>query len=276
MATLSLQEVAERLDVHYMTAYRYVRTGRLAATQVAGEWRVERADLERFRKRAAPRRGRTGRGAVDRRAVAERFQRCLLRGDEHAAWQVVEDAMASGASPADVLNSVVVPALHEVGEAWASKRCTVAQEHAATAVATRVVGRLGPRFARRGRSQGAVVVGVVAGDAHAVGVHALADLLRGAGFTVTDLGADVPVESFVEAANAADRLVGVGIASYVSGRDRQVRQVVRALRGITGVPLVLGGAAIGGEADARHLGADAWGATIADACEFFVRGGATG
>ena len=29
---LSLHDVAERLGVHYMTAYRYVRTGQLAAS----------------------------------------------------------------------------------------------------------------------------------------------------------------------------------------------------------------------------------------------------
>ena len=44
-AELSLQETAERLDVHYMTAYRYVRTGQLPARRERGEWRVLEADV---------------------------------------------------------------------------------------------------------------------------------------------------------------------------------------------------------------------------------------
>jgi len=46
--TLSLRECAERLGVHYMTAYRYVRTGMLAAVKQGTEWRVAVEDLESF------------------------------------------------------------------------------------------------------------------------------------------------------------------------------------------------------------------------------------
>jgi len=42
---LSLQEAAELEGVHYMTVYRRVRTGRLAAVKVGSEWRVEAGDL---------------------------------------------------------------------------------------------------------------------------------------------------------------------------------------------------------------------------------------
>ena len=45
---LTLQEVAEQLNVHYMTAYKYVRTGRLAATKVKSIWNVDPVDLEAF------------------------------------------------------------------------------------------------------------------------------------------------------------------------------------------------------------------------------------
>src|SRR3990170_3863777 len=46
--TLSLRECADRLGVHYMTAYKYVRHGRLAATKVGPEWRGLSGDLEAF------------------------------------------------------------------------------------------------------------------------------------------------------------------------------------------------------------------------------------
>ena len=47
--TITLTEAAERLGVHYMTAYRYVRTGRLPATKLGSEWRVETSDVDAMR-----------------------------------------------------------------------------------------------------------------------------------------------------------------------------------------------------------------------------------
>ncbi|MFM7891249.1 MAG: helix-turn-helix domain-containing protein, partial [Actinomycetota bacterium] len=46
--TVSLHEAARRLKVHYMTAYRYVRSGRLPARQQNGEWQVLLADVQQF------------------------------------------------------------------------------------------------------------------------------------------------------------------------------------------------------------------------------------
>ena len=46
---ITLQEVAERLNVHYMTAYRYVRTGRLAARREGGHYQVSAAEVEKLR-----------------------------------------------------------------------------------------------------------------------------------------------------------------------------------------------------------------------------------
>ena len=46
---ISLHDVAEMLDVHYMTVYRYVRQGQLPATKVGRSWYVKPSDLELFR-----------------------------------------------------------------------------------------------------------------------------------------------------------------------------------------------------------------------------------
>ena len=42
---LTLPQVADKLGLHYMTVYRYVRTGRLPAKRVRGTWQVDPADL---------------------------------------------------------------------------------------------------------------------------------------------------------------------------------------------------------------------------------------
>jgi methanogenic corrinoid protein MtbC1 len=183
----------------------------------------------------------------------------MVAGDEAGAWAIVEAAMASGADPSDVHLDLLVPALHAVGEAWATGTWTVADEHRATAVAQRIVGRLGPRFARRGRKRGTVLVGAPAGEQHGLASAILADLLRGAGFEVIDMGANTPTESFVETARGANRLVAIVIGATTPGRDAPLRAAVRALRASRpGVPVLVGGAAVEGDDHAHRLGADGW------------------
>ncbi len=76
----------------------------------------------------------------------------------------MERALASGAEPGEVHLEVLCPALDLVGERWESGSWTVAQEHRATAEASRVIGRLGPLFRRPGRRAGTVVIGAAPGD----------------------------------------------------------------------------------------------------------------
>lgn len=252
---ISLQEAASRLGVHYMTAYRYVRTGRLPARRDGAQWFVDLRDLDRMQQqdRARP---------AGRRAKADRTAILTARmtaGDEAGAWRVIDDALASGMDPAGVYLDLLVPVLRGVGAGWAAGTVTVAEEHRASAVALRLIGRLGPQFARRGRKRGLVIIGAPAGDQHSLPGAIVADLLRGDGFEVIDLGANTPDSSFAETAQDAARLVAVVIGVTAPGCDSAVESIVQALRrsGST-VPVLIGGAAISGADHALRLGADGW------------------
>lgn len=251
---LNLHEVAERLGVHYMTVYRYVRTGRLPAERDGAQWAVDPADVEAFR---APAAGRPpGGGRVT--SPGELATR-LVAGDEAGAWAIVEAAMASGVEPGRIHLDLLGPAMRSVGDGWESGRLSVADEHRATAVAQRLIGRLGPRFARPGRKRGTVVVGAPPGEEHGLPSAMAADLLRGAGYEVLDLGADAPAASFAETAAGANRLVAIVAGATTPGRDASIRTVLRAVRGAgIDAPVLVGGAAIEGEDHARRLGADGW------------------
>ena len=176
---LSLQEAADILDVHYMTAYRYVRLGLLTAIKVGGTWRVKRDDLDAFRE------GADGRGPLEpgdsRKKSApwsERLEMRLLAGDARGAWGVVEAALAAGADLDEIYTDVVSPALVSIGDKWAKGELEIYLEHRASAIVARIMGRLGPRFARRGRTRGAVLVGAPEGERHSLPVSMVADLIR--------------------------------------------------------------------------------------------------
>ena len=261
---ISLHEAAERLGVHYMTAYRYVRTGRLPAEKVGAEWRVDATDLAPFLapESTEPRRRR-------RTDYGTRLVGPLILGDEAGAWTVVEQAMASGVEPERIYLEVLTPSLEQIGDLWESGEVSVAEEHQASAIVLRLIGRLGPRLRRRGRTRGSIVLGAPPGEQHGVAVALLGDLLRARGFRVHDLGADVPPESFADAALRAERLIAVGIGATTRRNERNIRAAVRAVRAAVNVPVVVGGAGISDLAHAKQLGADAFAAKAPAALELF-------
>jgi excisionase family DNA binding protein len=252
--TLTLQEAADRLGVHYMTAYRYVRLGRLPAHKSAGTWEVAAADVEAFRHDTDPvRRPR-------RADWARRLEARLVEGDEAGAWGVVESALASGMEPAGIYTEMLGPALVSVGQRWYDGEISVAVEHLASAVALRIVGRLGPRFARKGRSRGRVVVTTPEGELHGIPAAMLSDLLRAAGFEVTDLGVDVPSEALAGMIERSERPTAVCISATRAESDRQIKRAVKAVRASTDAPILVGGAAVADADHAKSLGADGWAA----------------
>ncbi len=268
--TVGLRQAAEELGVHYMTAYRYVRSGRLPAHKSGAEWQIDPADLARLGAASArriPPRGRAAPRSVHRARLEAR----LVAGDEAGAWGVVDAALASGAAPADVLSVLLAPALRSIGERWERGELSVADEHRASAVAQRLVARLGPRFARPGRRRGRVVIGSAAGDRHTLPTAILSDLLRGAGLEVTDLGADCPADTFADAVRLADSPAAVGICVSSDDVLGSVPRLIAEVRAC-GVrcPIVLGGGAIDDAGTAATLGADRWAGPIDEVVDLFV------
>ena len=251
--TLGLRECAERLSVHYMTVYRYVRTGMLPATKSGSEWRVSIDDLEVFTRGTDPSRGRRRRAPWD-----DRLRARLLAGDLVGAWKVVEGALSAGMDISGVFLEVVGPSMRAIGDGWAEGSITVAEEHRATEIAMRIASRLGSRFERRGRRRGVAVVGGPAGERHRLPVMMVADLLRGAGFDVVDLGVDMPLRSFVDAAvSASPVFVGVSVTNPDS--LDAAASLVEQLKALLDAPVLLGGQAIRDQDHARLLGADGFG-----------------
>jgi excisionase family DNA binding protein len=260
---LTLHQAAEALGVHYMTAYRYVRLGVLPARKVGGTWRVSSADLGLV---SEPNPAATSEGVTPRRRApwSARLEARLVAGDARGAWTVIESAMAAGAGIDEVYLDVLSPAMRRIGARWADGELDIAVEHRATGIAFRLIGRLGPRLARRGRTRGVVVVGAPPGERHSLPIAMLADLVRADGWEVSDIGADLPVESFVQAAAGTADLVAVGVSVTSSEHLAAAAELLRALRAeLPDTLLVAGGAAVRDTAHARELGATEWAATPA-------------
>ena len=257
---LTLHEAAARLGVHYMTVYRRVRLGILPARKVDGTWWVDEADLDPVGAAASVSRGRRGRAEAPRASTwRQRLGHRMIAGDVAGSWQVVEAAMAAGLAPRDVYIDLVGPTLHAIGGSWSAGDIGIEQEHLASNVAAALIGRLGARFGRRGRTKGIVIVAMPTGERHGLGVAMLADILRQDGFEVRNLGPDTPAPSLVAAMRDADRLAAVVISVVDAGRRPAATRLLAAARGERpDVPRIAGGFAVPDEPSALDLGADGW------------------
>ncbi len=171
--------------------------------------------------------------------------RATARLDAVELQEVLERAAVTLGGPV-FIDEVVAPALARIGHGWAEQRVSVAQEHMATAVFRRVLGWLFRVYEVREASP-RLVVATPPSQVHELGALMVAVSAAAEGWSVTYLGADLPVTDLVTASRAtAARAVAIS-AVYVPERE----DLLAALRTIRAglpedVPLLVGGAAAPG------------------------------
>jgi len=251
---LDLQSAADEIGVHYQTAYRWVRSGRLPAVTVDGKYRIERRDLDALiRDRLVP---RPPAAPTARRmsTASEAMYHALVAGDEAGATavarRIVDDSAGAGRGGAvtDFIQQVLVPPLRRIGVDWSEGRVSVWQEHRASAITERILGEIAR--SPRGRRRGTAMVAAAEGDRHSVATTMAAVALRDHNWAVHHLGADVPNDELMEfcrrqpvdiavitvtnprtsaaAKRVATQIDTLGIATLVGGPGRTLDELVAA------------------------------------------------
>lgn len=194
--SVDLQTAADQLGVHYQTAYRWVRTGRLDADMVGGRYVVAASTLEELeRSRRTPTPPPPPKRARLEQA-AERMHAALVAGDETAAARIARRLADEGAPVTAVVQEVLVPPLRRIGQQWSDGHVSIWTEHRASAIVERLLGDLAPN--PRGRRRGVVAVAAMSGDRHTLPTTMAAVALRDDNWHVHHLGADLPPEQFRE------------------------------------------------------------------------------
>lgn len=255
------------LQVHYYTAYGYVRKGQLLASKKGRSWWVKRSAVEEFVSRktgsdtAATATDGRGRTSAD---WAERLEARLIDGDEAGARRVMESALGSGHDLMRLFRDVLSPAMSSIGARWRAGELDIYVEHRASNLSLSLMNQIGSRFVRRGVSKGEVLMGAPTGEQHGLPVTMAAILVRSQGWTVHDLGVGIPPADFASAARRCDDLVAVCLGVTMPEVLPAARETTVAVRGAVrqGTPVFVGGAAVTDPDQARDLGADHWTSTL--------------
>ena len=184
---------------------------------------------------------------------------------EEEALLTIKRHLAAGVSPDELLHACqkgmrLVGSMHEKGHYY------IAGLIMAGEIMRQAVDLLRPLMVKGegGKTFGRVLLGTIAGDIHDIGKNLFRDLLECHGFTVLDLGVDVPPAQFVaEGARFKPRVVAV--STLLTGGFSHLRELVElfddaARRKSYRRPLILIGGGMVDERVFRMSGADHWGA----------------
>ncbi|HEU4643893.1 MAG TPA: homocysteine S-methyltransferase family protein [Gemmatimonadaceae bacterium] len=187
--------------------------------------------------------------------------------DEKIHWHVLHrrkdgieellDAAGVREQPVRVLNDVLLPAMKEVGDRFGAGELILPFVLQSAEVMKRAVRHL-EQFLERteGYTKGKVVLATVYGDVHDIGKSLVNTILSNNGYTVFDLGKQVPVNTIIDKAVevGAD---AIGLSALLVSTSKQMPICVQELdkRGLA-FPVLIGGAAINRRFGRRALFVD--------------------
>jgi corrinoid protein of di/trimethylamine methyltransferase len=190
---------------------------------------------------------------------------------------LVEEALAEGCDPMEILNKGMIDAMGVVGEKFKNNEIFVPEMLVAARAMKKGVDVVKPHLgAGNSATIGKMVMGTVAGDLHDIGKNLVIMMIESAGFEVVDLGVDVPIEKFLEAAADPDVNI-VGCSALLTTTMPSLRDTVAALNKAPNrsqFKIMVGGAPITQEF-ADEIGADCYtddAAAAAEAAKKLVQG----
>ncbi len=202
--------------------------------------------------------GRTG--------ALEQIGQAVLKGNRGGIEALTRQALEGGADPQEILKDWLMPAIDEVGNLFDQGKYFLPQLIAGAEAMKRSIGILEPLLQKEGPAQDApaVVLATVEGDIHDIGKNLVALMMRNYGFTVIDLGKDVPKERIVEAALEHDAKI-IGLSALMTTTMKEMKNVIEYARsrGVT-AKIIVGGAVITPEY-AEEIHADGYSRDAAEA-----------
>ena len=148
-----------------------------------------------------------------------------------------------GAVP--TLNEVLLPAMKEVGDKFGAGELILPFVLQSAEVMKRAVARLELYLDKiEGYTKGTVVLATVFGDVHDIGKSLVNTILTNNGYTVIDLGKQVPIQTIVDAAQE-HKATAIGLSALLVSTSKQMPACIGELqaKGLD-YPVLIGGAAI--------------------------------
>ncbi len=157
----------------------------------------------------------------------------------------VDQAVAESGDAVEVLNNVLLPAMKEVGDKFGAGELILPFVLQSAEAMKKAVSQLEKYLEKaEGSTKGTVVLATVYGDVHDIGKNLVNTILTNNGYTVHDLGKQVPISRIIDKAVEVDA-TAIGLSALLVSTSKQMPLCVKELHhaGLK-FPVMIGGAAI--------------------------------
>ena len=175
-------------------------------------------------------------------------------------WEAAEisERLLESASPMEIINGEIIPALTVVGEAYDKKEIFLPGLLLSAEAAGAAFDAVKVKISRTAASSGRIIMATVKGDIHDIGKNIVRVVLESWGFTVCDLGRDVPKEKILFELEREETLL-VGLSALMTTTLPAMEETVRAIKEkFPEVKIMVGGAVLTADY-AERIGADFYG-----------------
>lgn len=197
---------------------------------------------------------------------------CVLKGDKKHIVAKVEEALAAGEQPGDIISGKLIPAINDVGDKFEKQIYFLPQLIASASAMQTAIEHLEPLLAQ-GDADGentTIVIATVEGDIHDIGKNLVVLMLKNYGYHVIDLGKDVAAETIVTTAMEEHAQI-IGLSALMTTTMMRMKDVVELAKekGCES-KIIIGGACIT-ESFAQEIGADGYSADAASCVKLVQR-----
>lgn len=208
-------------------------------------------------------------------AILNEMSEMLQKGKAVQVRELVEQALAEGLAPEDILNNGLLAGMGVIGGKFKNNEVFVPEVLVAARAMNKGMEVLKPQLMSAGvEAKGTAVIGTVKGDLHDIGKNLVKMMMEGKGLEMVDLGVDVPPEKFLEAAREhnATIICCSALLTTTMGEMKHVVSMVKDSDLAGKVKIMIGGAPIT-QNFCDEIGADCYtpdAASAADAALQFV------
>ncbi|HYL27610.1 MAG TPA: methionine synthase [Candidatus Nitrosotalea sp.] len=177
-------------------------------------------------------------------SIEDQIHQAILMRRKDGIEAKIDEALKRH-TPVEVLNEILLPAMKDVGDRFGRGELILPFVLQCAEVMKKAVAHLEQFLERRaGATKGTVVLATVFGDVHDIGKNLVHTILANNGYTVHDLGKQVPVSTILEKAVEVNA-DAIGLSALLVSTSKQMPVCVeeQEARGLH-FPLIVGGAAI--------------------------------
>ncbi|HZR38114.1 MAG TPA: cobalamin-dependent protein [Nevskia sp.] len=150
--------------------------------------------------------------AADAWPESSQFEDAILAGDRTAARKLLTECVARS-SLVEAEQRLIQPALYRIGLRWQRNQVSVAQEHLASAIVQSMMSEALLKVRLPASNGHRALLACVDGNHHAIGLQMVADSLQLAGWTVQNLGPNVPTPAILaQVARHSPDLLGLSLS----------------------------------------------------------------